>query len=292
MLNVQDVHDCLTLEVELEAWLHRQLGHVDSEALRWLCPECLVAFDKRNNPIMHRDAESGELVCTVCGTVQLDPCDSDPSDSLPFGLTWSPASQLAINKSLGTNADMRTMWALSKETKLTANYLEPTFKTLQNDLKALKFPNMNAVDILIESVKAYLSTPQGKEAMRVNLMMFGRGNRLRMESTQEYGVQTCLKYAYSLAAQISLGDHADVVFLNTLGSNVRKAFFLKQHGFKVQHKVLAETMLALTLKMFKKETVIHKSRTKLRVHQGLFQAVLKYSVFINELLKLDVIVST
>jgi hypothetical protein len=142
-------------------------------------------------------------------------------------------------------------------------------------------------DLLVNSVQTYLNTTEGKTAMQINLMLFGRSCRVKNEVSGEYGATTCLKQAFNLASQFGVGDHRHTVFLNSLGANIRKALMLRDHGFKVQSKVLCETMLLLTLDLFHKESVIYKATTKLQVHRGLYEAVLQYSCWLSTLQKLD-----
>jgi hypothetical protein len=290
LLGFDDPHDCLTLEVELDAWLHRQLGVINTETLRWLCPECLRAYNEKNETIMIRDGDTGELCCSVCGSVIDDPCaDVDPQSALSFDLTWAPENQMTANK-LGTAMNTYEVWAITKKTNVNANFLTTEFKTLQKDLAALKFTDMALLDNLIHSVNSYLATPEGKENMRVCLMIFGRANSVRNATFVDPSLDRCLKYGFSLSRQVGLGDCSDTVFNNSLGSAIRKALVLKKCGFDVIPKVLVETCFAFTLKKFQKESL--KYKIKLRVHQGLLTALLQFNMWMGKLSQSNLIYPT
>jgi hypothetical protein len=105
-----DVHSCVDLILELQKCLRSELGFVDEETLKLVCPYCLKAFLKKGEKrvaVLIKDSEKGEIVCKNCGTVvssfEDGNIDADESldDSKPFGEEWQPGNELNVGGGRG-----------------------------------------------------------------------------------------------------------------------------------------------------------------------------------------------
>jgi len=283
------------LSEELDEHLQSKIKVLTAERLALICPSCMGAR-------VLEDTEKGERVCTECGfTEQLYDYDT----SLSFDTTYALASDLSVNHSLGAGITLRDQIRLQRgngegfmslaEFKQAKPDMEQKImdgEVVLDEKNAYWFDGeRNRVNVvLLRDVGAWvlgqhvLSKADREKIFHLNDIPL-RVRRMRvMTCTENPELDLLLHEAYELSKQFRLSK--DFVFNNSLGANIRRAYWLiHEMKLKIKKGSIADSMFYYTLSQGNRVDLIMQSLPLLDLNQTLIVCVLRLNQQLKALVK-------
>jgi len=297
-LTVEEVDAMLQ---QLDAYLLAKLRMITPDRLQFVCTECLGTR-------VYEDPESHEKVCTDCGFVLGEVMEMD--ESLPFDVTYAPASELSVNRSLGGSITRRDQCRLQRQNG-DGTLAFAAFQQRNPDVAR----RLRNGEIFFDSDNAYYLDSERKRVSRISLKDVGawtlnskklslidlaklfhlndvplRAKRVRiMTSSENLDLDSLLYAAFELSTRHKL--EKDKVFNNNLGRNIRRAHWLV-HDLKIKtsKRRLVDTMFYFTLCQNRKVCMTIQSHAQpqkepqknLDIDDGLFDLFLKHDDFLDD----------